>query len=233
MEALGINGGFLLAQIINFVLFASLMYFVAWKPLLRMLDERREKVARGLEDARVAAEARANAEAEAGRILADAQREAQKIIADARASAEERAKPVIQAAERDAEQIRNNARTQAEQAVTTALSEVRGQVIALAMAATHRLIGEAMTKDQQEKVINSFFTSAGDKLKGLSGDLVVTTALTLTDAEKKNLEKQLGGTVTEWRVDPSILGGVVVRSGDRVVDGSVRSSLGSLAGSLS
>ncbi len=233
MEALGINPGFLIAQIVNFTLFAVLMYLVAWKPLLNMLDERSQKIAKGVEDARVGAEARANAEAEAGRILAEAQREAQKIIADARASAEERARPVIQAAEKDAEQIRNNARTQAEQAVTSALSEVRGQVIALAMAATHKLIGESMSKDQQEKVINNFFTSAGDKLKGLTGDLVVTTALTLTDAEKKNLQSQLGGNVTEWHVDPSILGGVVVRAGDKVVDGSVRSSLGSLAGSLS
>lgn len=232
MEALGINGGFLLAQFVNFLLFAAVMYFAAWRPLLAMLDARSEKIAKGVEDARIAAEARANAESEAGRILADAQREAQKIIADARASAEERAKPIIQAAERDAQQIRDNARTQSEQAVTSALSEVRGQVIGLAMAATHKLIGESMTKDQQEKVINNFFTTGGDQLKGLSGDLVVTTALTLTDAEKNNLAKQLGGNVTDWRVDPSILGGVVVRSGDKVVDASVRSSLGTLATSL-
>jgi F-type H+-transporting ATPase subunit b len=232
MEQLGINLGFFLAQVINFLLVFGLLTYFAWGPLMRFLDRRREEIAKGLEDARVAAEARANAEAEAGRILAEAQKEAQKIIADARASAEERARPVIQAAEKDAEQIRNNARTQAEQAVTSALSEVRGQVIALAMAATHKLIGDSMSKEQQEKVINSFFTTAGDKLKGLSGDLVVTTALTLTDAEKKSLEAQLGGKVSDWRVDPSILGGVVVRAGDKVVDGSVRSSLGSLAGSL-
>lgn len=232
MEALGINGGFLLAQLLNFGLFAVVMYFAAWRPLLKMLDDRREKIAKGVEDARIAAEARANAESEAGRVLADAQREAQKIIADARASAEERAKPIIQSAERDAEQIRANARTQAEQSVTSALSEVRGQVIALAMAATHKLIGESMSKDQQEKVINNFFTTAGEQIKGMSGDLAVTTALTLTDAEKNNLAKQIGGNITEWHVDPSILGGIIVRSGDKVIDGSARSSLGTLASSL-
>jgi F0F1-type ATP synthase delta subunit len=60
----------------------------------------------------------------------------------------------------------------------------------------------------------------------------VTTALPLTDDEKKDVEKKLGGSVAEWRVDPSILGGIIVRAGDKVVDGSVRANMTSLAASL-
>jgi F0F1-type ATP synthase delta subunit len=54
----------------------------------------------------------------------------------------------------------------------------------------------------------------------------------LTDDEKKDVEKKLGGSVAEWRVDPSILGGIIVRAGDKVVDGSVRANMTSLAASL-
>ena len=51
MEALGINLGYLVSQIVNFTLLAVLLYFVAYKPILRMLDERSERIKKGLEDA--------------------------------------------------------------------------------------------------------------------------------------------------------------------------------------
>ena len=59
MERLGINGGFLLAQIVNFGLVALVLWALAWKPLVAALEARREKIAKGLEDARAAELARA------------------------------------------------------------------------------------------------------------------------------------------------------------------------------
>lgn len=235
MDALGINFGFLLAQLINFGLFAGLAYALAWKPLVAFLDKRSEDIAKGLEDARVASEARANAEAEAKRIVEKARSEAQAIIAEARSSADERAKPIITAAEQEAEAIRQEARARAEEERIAALSNVRGQVVSLAMAAANRLIGESVKVDekQRERIVTDFFATAATDIKGLSGNLVVTTALPLSDAERSNLEKSLGGKVSEWRVDPSILGGVIVRAGDKVIDGSVRSGLGAMSASLS
>jgi F-type H+-transporting ATPase subunit b len=232
MDALGINLGFFIAQVVNFSIFVLVVYFFGWRKLVPILDKRREDIAKGLEDARIASEARANAESEAQKILTDARAQAQKLVADARASAEERAKPIIQAAEADAEKIRTKANTDADELRNSALSGVRGQVVNLAMAAANKLIGEAMDKKQQEKLVNDFFTKSASEVKNLGDNLVVTTALPLSDDEKKSVEKSLGGSVASWNVDPNILGGLVVRAGDRVVDGSIRSSMGSLSASL-
>ena len=62
MEKLGINLGFLIVQILNFVII--LVVLVAWvyKPLMNAMKKRQEKVEQGLEDARIASDARANAE---------------------------------------------------------------------------------------------------------------------------------------------------------------------------
>ena len=64
MEALGnlgINLSYLVVQILNFFIVMLIMSFWAYKPILKVLDERRDKIAQGLEDAREAEEARANA----------------------------------------------------------------------------------------------------------------------------------------------------------------------------
>ncbi|MFN2220029.1 MAG: hypothetical protein ACK2UA_15585, partial [Anaerolineae bacterium] len=64
MEALGINLGYLISQIINFGLLAVLLYFVAYKPILRMIDERSARIKQGLDDAEQASRRAAEMEKE-------------------------------------------------------------------------------------------------------------------------------------------------------------------------
>ena len=83
MEALGINLGLLIVQLIAFaIVFLTLNAWV-YKPILDMMESRKQKISQGLEDARVAAEARANAEKEAAKVLAEAQAEAGKVVREA------------------------------------------------------------------------------------------------------------------------------------------------------
>jgi len=83
MEALGINFGLLIVQIIAFaIVFLTLNAWV-YQPMLDMMESRKQKIAQGLEDARVASEARANAEKEAAKLLAEAQVEAGKVVREA------------------------------------------------------------------------------------------------------------------------------------------------------
>jgi len=79
MEALGINLGYLFVQIFNFLIVLVVLRAWVYKPVVGLLEKRRETIAQGLEDARVAAEARDNAEKEAESVVAAAQQEANKI----------------------------------------------------------------------------------------------------------------------------------------------------------
>lgn len=68
-----------------------------------------------------------------------------------------------------------------------------------------------------------------DREKGIS-HAVVTSAVPLSAEEQRDVEKKLqelaGGQVTiETQVDDKIIGGLVVRIGDRLIDGSTRSRL--------
>lgn len=232
MEALGINAGFLIAQLINFSLIFILLRAALWGPLTRMMDERATKIAKGLEDARIAEDARANAEKDAEEIRNKARIEAQQIVADARTRAEEAAKDVTAQANEDADQIRAESRVKAGEEREQLLSDMRSQVISLAIAAANRLIGEGMDEKKQTQIVTDFFSKAPDNVKGIGDAIEVVSALPLTDAEKNQVKKATGAKEINYKVNPEILGGIVIRSGDKVVDGSVRSGLTSLAGRL-
>src|SRR5579862_3169676 len=105
MEALGINVGFLLMQIVNFGIVAFVLS-LAWKPLVAALEGRKEKIAKGLEDARVAEQARANAEREAQKLIDQRRAEANKLVEDGRLRGEEQAKGVLSDAQHEAEEIK-------------------------------------------------------------------------------------------------------------------------------
>jgi F-type H+-transporting ATPase subunit b len=229
VEALGINLGYFFVQVFNFLILMTVLRVWVYKPLITMLETRRESIAQGLEDARVAAEARANAEKEAEKILADAQAKAADVMRDANARAEESVKGIKAAAEKGASEARQNARAEVEEERTRILGEVRGQIAALAMAATQKLVGESLDDKRQRTLIDEFFSGIkGGKVEvSASGDASVTSALPLTDGEKSTVAKEFGGEV-EFSVDPAILGGLVVRVGDKVLDGSVAGKLDEL-----
>ena len=88
-----------------------------------------------------------------------------------------------------------------------------------------KLIGEALDEKKQQALVNDFFAKVPAEAKALSGDVTVVSAMPLSDDEQAKAKQEIGADNVTFRVDPSILGGLVVRSGDRVVDGSVRSGL--------
>lgn len=244
MAALGINPGFLLIFVLYFLLVMFVMTRWVYNPIINALENRKKKIAQGLEDARVAAEARANAEKESAKIVAEAQAEANKRVAEATARAEKAAADVRAAAEEERKRILKSAEDDAALERNRILADLRGQVAALSIAATNKVIGAALDEKRQHALIEEFFSGvkAGKVtvLEGQSasgGAAEVTSALPLTSAEqetvKKDVASKLGGSPSVvFKVDPNILGGLVVRVGDKVLDGSVAGKLEGLHASL-
>lgn len=229
---LGINTGFLLAQIINFLLLFGLLTIFLWRPLMNMLDSRAAKIQKGLEDAAAAANARRNAEADAAKVIDDAKRQAASLIEEARVRGEEVGKQSQTAASQEADAIRAEARQRADDEMNRRLADLRGQVAAIAVAMSERLIGSALDEKRQQALVSDFFAKVPQNALNMSGSVEVVSAMPLSDAEKATVQKQTGASSVDYVVDPNILGGLIVRSADRVVDGSVRNSLGDLASRL-
>jgi len=243
LEALGINLPFLLVQIINLIIVYTVIAKWVVGPIGSMLEKRRQAIAQGLEDARVAAEARANAEKEAAKIAADAQVEAGKIIREANERAEKIAQEIKASAEADAGKAREGALADLELERTRLLGDLRGQVAALSIAAAQKLVGEALDEKRQHALLEEFFSGVKSgkvvvledaAFKGESAE--VTSALPLSDKEQETVKKdvlsKVGAQAVSFRVDPSILGGLVIKVGDKVMDGSVSGKLEGLRQNL-
>jgi len=243
LEQLGLNLGFILVYLFNFLIMLVVLRVWVYKPILGLLDKRRQNIAQGLEDARVAAEARAAAEKEAAKIVADAQAEASKVVREANERAQSVAKEVKAEAEAEAAKARDVSLAEAEVERNRILGDLRSQVAALSIAATQKLVGEALDEKRQRALLDEFFSGVKSgkvvvmndvNFKGESAE--ITSALPLTEQEqaavKNDVLATVGAQAVTFRVDPSILGGLVIKVGDKVVDGSVAGKLDGLRQNL-
>lgn len=233
MEALGINLGYLIMQVLGITVLLLLLKGLVYGPILKVLADRQAKIEKGLEDARQAAIARDNADVEAKKILDIARAEAAKIRQDAAAQGEEQRKTILAQAETEAKQVKARATEEAEEKRNQILSDLRSQVAAIAIAAANKLVGDALDEKRQHALIADFFARVPEAVTKLHGDkAVVTSALPLTPAEMAMVQKTLKAAKVDFKVDPSILGGLVVRVGDRVVDDSVSTRMNALRDAL-
>lgn len=233
MEGLGINLGYLLMQILLFVVLLLVLRAYLYAPITKTLEDRKARIAKGLEDARQAAIARDNADADAKKILEGARSEAAKIRQDAAVQANEQADAIVARANDEARGVVLAARDDAEAERNRILSELRGQVVSIAMAAAHKVVGESLDEKKQRALIDDFLSAPPAGIKAGSGQtVVVTSALPLTKREEERIEKGLDAGKVTYVVDPRILGGLIIRIGDRVVDNSVEAQMASLRESL-
>lgn len=243
MEALGLNLPFFLVQVVNLIIVYTVVVKWVVGPISGLLEKRRATISQGLEDAREAAEARANAEKEAEKIIAEAQTKAAALVREATERAEAAGRDVKAVAEAEAGKAREKALAEVEEERNRILGDLRGQVAALSIAATQKLIGEALDEKRQHALLEEFFSGVkagkvlvmeGASAAGQSAE--ITSALPLTPAEQELVKKDVlaksGAVAVTFRVDTSILGGLVIRVGDKVLDGSVAGKLEGLRASL-
>jgi len=138
----GVNWKLLLIQALNFgALLAILTYFL-YKPILRIIDERREKIAEGVRTAEAASRRLEEAKTEGEQLVGGAAREAESIIATARTRADERASEIVKGAETRAASTLSDAAERAEEAKRQALKESEREIARAAMLAAEKILRE-------------------------------------------------------------------------------------------
>lgn len=138
--AFGVNWKLLIGQAVNFALLLSLLTYLLYKPLLRIIDERREKVAEGVRTAQEASRTLADAKTESETLVGSAAREAEALVATARSRADEKGTEIVKAAEARADSVMKDAAARAEEARRTAIQESEKDIARAAMLAAEKVL---------------------------------------------------------------------------------------------
>ncbi|MCJ7830911.1 MAG: F0F1 ATP synthase subunit B [Dehalococcoidia bacterium] len=168
MDALGINLPGLLAQLIGFAILLILLRFVAFKPFMRMMDERSRRVREGLEAAEQMKEQAAQSDVAVQKRLDEARQEGQALIGQAQQIASRLQDEARQQARTEGEALLARARNEIQLERDEAIAEIRRQFADLTIIAAEKVIGQALDKKAHERLIDEVLAESSFKKDGSS-----------------------------------------------------------------
>lgn len=151
-EQFGLDLPHFIAQCISFLIVAGLLYKFAYKPVLAMLEERRQRIAEGVANADKIKKELANAQAKSQELINQAGAQATKLIEEARAAAAKVQDVETQKAIAAATDIVAKARQATEAEHARMLSELRREVGRLVVATTGKVTGKVLTSEDQSRL---------------------------------------------------------------------------------
>lgn len=146
----------LVAQMLNFLILVVVLRLVAYKPIVKMLEERSQRIAGSI---RKADEDAAAAEAtlkEYKAQLATARAKAQEIMDKAEKRAQDEHAEKIQATKAEIKQMKDNAQEQLQRERSQAVEALKGQMVALSMAAAQKIVSRNMDAAENEALVSEF-----------------------------------------------------------------------------
>ncbi len=145
-----------LIQAVNFLILIALLSKFLFKPLTRFLKERADGIERSLTEARAAREAAARAQEEYRTQIQSAQREVAAIREQAQRDVEAERQRLLQAAREETERLLAGARAEIEAETRQARARLREEAADLSVAAAERLLGRALTGDDQRRLVEQY-----------------------------------------------------------------------------
>jgi F-type H+-transporting ATPase subunit b len=148
----GVDWPHLLAQIVSFGIVCAVLYLLAYKPVLAMLEARRQQIALGLANAEKVRAELTRIEAERVEVLTRADAEGRRLVEEARAAAARVQAEEVRKATASAEQILIKARESAERDRTLMLADLRREVGRLVIRTSASVTGKILTPDDHRRL---------------------------------------------------------------------------------
>lgn len=166
LASFGINGKLLLAQIFNFFILLLILYWLAYKPIVKILDGRAKKIKESLETAEKIKQEDIALEVRKQEIVAEAKKEALKIIQEAKMDGEKARDEALKRASEEAQKIIDKAKISIEAEREALLQDVKKEISDLVVAVSSRVLSKEIDKETENKLIKSVTKDA----RGLNED---------------------------------------------------------------
>ena len=168
IAALGFNLPGLVAQLVNFLILLIVLRLFLYRPLLRILDQRRERIQEGLSRAEQAAEQASASEDEARRVMEKARAEGREAVQASQEAAARLRQELEDRARQDAEQIVVRARQEVQAERDRAIQQLHQEFVDLTIIAAERVIGQSLDRAAHQRLIDEVLV--GSELSDGGGD---------------------------------------------------------------
>ena len=162
MTQLGVNYASLIAYLVNFGILLAILYVFAYKPLLRLMDQRAERIRESLEAADQARQEAATSREAVEEALNEARQQGQRLLDQTREAAERYRAEEMDRARQEAENFVLRARADIQRERDSAIEEVRANFGDLAITAAERVIGRSLDRQAHEDLIAQVLEEGAD-----------------------------------------------------------------------
>jgi len=166
IDSLGISLPTLIAQIVNFVVLFGLLYLVAYKPIMRMLDERSRKIRESMEQTELIKQQAAQADEEVKQRIEAAAREGQETVAKALRTGNKIRQQAQQEARQEAESLINRARGEIQRERDEAIDDLRQEFADLTIMAAEKVIERSLDREAHRQLIDKVLEESTTLKKG-------------------------------------------------------------------
>jgi F-type H+-transporting ATPase subunit b len=166
LDSLGIDLMVLVGQLINFALLFGLLSLVAYKPLMRMMDERSRRIKESMEQAEIVKKQAEEAGVEAEKRIEAAAREGHETVARALRTGEEVKREAQARAKQEAESLIARARAEIQKERDDAIDTLRTEFADVTIRAAEKVIDKSLDKKAHRDIIDKVLEESGTLKKG-------------------------------------------------------------------
>ncbi|MBM4415633.1 MAG: F0F1 ATP synthase subunit B [Chloroflexi bacterium] len=160
LPALGFSLPGLIQQLVNFTILLVVLRIFLYPRVMKVLDERRQRIQEGIDRAAQAASAAADSEAEARRVMEQARAEGREASQRAQEAAARLREELEARARADAEQIATRAREEVTLERDQAIEQLRREFADLTIAAAERVIAQSLDRQAHQRLIDEVLVNA-------------------------------------------------------------------------
>lgn len=151
----------ILTQAIGFLVLLFILKKIAWKPLLSLLDERREKISAEFQSIERTKSELSRLEQDYKARLAEIEAQARQKIQEAISEGQKISVELQEKAREEGKNILNKAKDNIELEIAKARVELRNQVVSLAIRAAEKVIKEELSEERHKRLVTEFIDEAG------------------------------------------------------------------------
>ncbi len=153
LSALGLDVKILIAQVVNFVLLGFILYKIGYKPILKFVQERTDKIEKGIQQAEQAQTALDSATAEQKRLIAEAKVDAQRVLDEAKAAAVVQGNQLVERSKAEAAKVIEKAKQDIRLEHDKMLQDAKAELGEVVLLATERILKEKLTAPADKTLI--------------------------------------------------------------------------------